>query len=64
VEDALANLPKEFTEGLKIYATAEKRLAEPEEIAAIVAFVASEDARWMNGASVPANGGAILLAEG
>ncbi|EHK20149.1 uncharacterized protein TRIVIDRAFT_48096 [Trichoderma virens Gv29-8] len=64
VEDALANLPKEFTKGLKIYATAEKRLAEPEEIAAIVAFVASEDARWMNGASVPANGGAILLAEG
>ncbi|KAL7915466.1 hypothetical protein GGI35DRAFT_489103 [Trichoderma velutinum] len=64
MEDALANLPKEYTEGLKNYATAEKRLAEPEEIAAIVAFVASEEARWVNGASVPANGGAILLAEG
>ncbi|PNP39444.1 hypothetical protein TGAMA5MH_08650 [Trichoderma gamsii] len=64
MEDALANLPKEYMEGLKNYATAEKRLAEPEEIAAIVAFVASDEARWMNGASVPANGGAILLAEG
>lgn len=42
----------------------EKRLAEPEEIATIVAFVTSEDAGWINGASVPANGGAILLAEG
>lgn len=62
--DALANLPPEYMEGLKNYATSEKRLAEPEEIAAIVAFVASEEARWMNGASVPAHGGAILLAEG
>lgn len=64
MEDALANLPKEYMEGLKNYATAEKRLAEPEGIAAIVAFVASDEARWMNGDSVPANGGAILLAEG
>lgn len=59
MKNALANLPREYMEGLKNYATAETRLA-----AAIVAFVASEEARWMNGASVPANGGAILVAEG
>lgn len=64
MEDVLANLPKEYSEGFENWATAEKRMAEPEEIAAIVAFVASDEARWMNGASVPANGGAILLTEG
>ncbi|RFU75745.1 short-chain dehydrogenase reductase sdr [Trichoderma arundinaceum] len=62
--NALANLPKEYMEGLKSYATAEKRLAEPEEIAEIVAFVASEEARWMNGASVPANGGSDPISRG
>lgn len=62
--NALARLPRAYTEAFENYATVAKRLAEPEEIATIVAFIASEDAGWINGASVPANGGAILLAEG
>ncbi len=41
-----------------------RRIAEPEDVAAIVDFLASEESRWMNGNSVPANGGAVLDAQG
>ena len=37
--------------------TAEKRYGTPEDVAGIVSFLASEDARWINGNHVPANGG-------
>lgn len=37
--------------------TTEKRLGEPEDVAYVVAFIASVDARWINGANVPVNGG-------
>ncbi|KIW90858.1 uncharacterized protein Z519_08641 [Cladophialophora bantiana CBS 173.52] len=37
--------------------TAEKRLAEPEDIAFVVGFLASDEARWINGAHIMANGG-------
>lgn len=36
-----------------------KRLAEPEEIAHVIAFVASADASYMTGASIPVDGGMI-----
>ena len=36
-----------------------KRLATPEEIAHVIAFVASENASYMTGASVPVDGGMI-----
>lgn len=42
--------------------TALQRLGEPEDIADIVAFVASDDARWLTGATLPANGGLITTA--
>ena len=42
--------------------TALRRLGEPEDIADIVAFVASDDARWLTGATLPANGGLITTA--
>ncbi|MGI5217971.1 SDR family oxidoreductase [Nocardia sp. CA-290969] len=35
------------------------RLGEPEDIADIVAFLTSRDARWITGAAVPAGGGAF-----
>ena len=38
--------------------SAEKRMALPEDIAMIFGFLASEESRWINGACVPANGGA------
>src|ERR1700761_6879640 len=37
--------------------TTEKRLGEPEDIALVVGFLASDEARWINGQSIPANGG-------
>jgi 3-oxoacyl-[acyl-carrier protein] reductase len=39
-----------------------RRIGEPEDIADIVAFLASDDARWLTGATLPANGGLITTA--
>ena len=36
-----------------------KRLATPEEIAHVIAFVASANASYMTGASIPVDGGMI-----
>ena len=37
-----------------------KRLGKPEDIAHVVAFVASDAARWITGASIPVDGGSKL----
>ena len=37
-----------------------KRLGKPEEIAAVVAFLASEDAAFITGANICANGGQFM----
>ena len=37
-----------------------KRLGKPEDIADVVAFVASDGARWITGASIPVDGGSRL----
>jgi 3-oxoacyl-[acyl-carrier protein] reductase len=37
-----------------------KRLGKPEDVADVVAFVASERARWITGASIPVDGGSKL----
>ena len=37
-----------------------RRLAEPEEIASIVAFLATEDASWITGQTIFASGGATV----
>ncbi len=42
--------------------TALRRLGEPDDIADIVSFVASDEARWLTGATLPANGGLITTA--
>jgi NAD(P)-dependent dehydrogenase (short-subunit alcohol dehydrogenase family) len=36
-----------------------KRLAKPEEIANVIAFVSSANASYMTGASIPVDGGMI-----
>ena len=35
------------------------RVAEPADIAAVVAFLASEDARFVNGVNLPVDGGVM-----
>lgn len=42
--------------------TALRRLGEPEDIADIVSFVASDEARWITGATIPASGGLMTTA--
>jgi NAD(P)-dependent dehydrogenase (short-subunit alcohol dehydrogenase family) len=37
-----------------------KRVAEPEDIADVIAFLASDKARWINGAVIPVDGGSCL----
>jgi len=37
-----------------------KRLGKPEDIADVVAFLASDSARWITGASIPVDGGSKL----
>ncbi|WP_184081625.1 SDR family oxidoreductase [Sphingobium subterraneum] len=39
--------------------TALRRVGEPSDIADIVAFVASDDARWLTGVTIPADGGLV-----
>jgi len=37
-----------------------KRVAEPEDIADVIAFLASDKARWITGAVIPVDGGTML----
>ena len=37
-----------------------KRIGKPEDVADVVAFLASEKARWITGASIPVDGGSKL----
>jgi 3-oxoacyl-[acyl-carrier protein] reductase len=56
-------LPEGFLEGLVDRVSADTRFGEPEDVAMIVGWLASEESRWINGASVMAHGGdAYMLA--
>lgn len=37
-----------------------KRIGKPEDVADVAAFLASEGARWITGASIPVDGGSKL----
>ena len=47
---------RDFTLGMQ----ALKRLAEPDDIAGVVAFIASDHARWITGDTVRVDGGSKL----
>lgn len=57
--DATANNPQWLMDKLKA-ATPIGRIAEPEDIAPQIAFLASDDCRFMVGATINANGGAEM----
>jgi NAD(P)-dependent dehydrogenase (short-subunit alcohol dehydrogenase family) len=61
VETDMANFTKtdagrDFTLGMQ----ALKRLAQPDDIGGVVAFLASEDARWITGDTIHVDGGSKL----
>ncbi|KAH6980678.1 hypothetical protein BKA56DRAFT_643965 [Ilyonectria sp. MPI-CAGE-AT-0026] len=56
-EAAKESVPEEYLNAQINEATAARRIGTPEDIAYVVGFLASEEARWVNGASVSANGG-------
>ncbi|KAF5012389.1 hypothetical protein FDECE_1616 [Fusarium decemcellulare] len=56
-EAAKETVPEEYLNAQMNEATAARRIGTPEDIAYIVGFLASEEARWINGASISANGG-------
>jgi NAD(P)-dependent dehydrogenase (short-subunit alcohol dehydrogenase family) len=47
---------REITLGMQ----AQKRIGRPEDVADVVAFMASDVARWITGASIPVDGGSKL----
>ncbi|KAH8765008.1 hypothetical protein F5883DRAFT_105472 [Diaporthe sp. PMI_573] len=57
MQSALATMPAGFSEKVIADTSAAPRFGEPEDIAYIVGFLASEEGRWVNGAAVSANGG-------
>ncbi len=45
---------------LRLSMQALKRIGQPDDVAEVVAFLASDKARWITGASIPVNGGSKL----
>lgn len=57
-------MPAAAVERFKAKQTAEHRFGTPEDMAFVVGFLASEESRWINGASIPANGGGVIVLHG
>jgi NAD(P)-dependent dehydrogenase (short-subunit alcohol dehydrogenase family) len=58
-ENARAALPPAFLEAA-LAATWSPRLGDPEDIAAVAAFLLSDEAAWINGQVLDVNGGRLL----
>jgi NAD(P)-dependent dehydrogenase (short-subunit alcohol dehydrogenase family) len=57
----MSNFTKTETgRGFALDMQALKRLAQPDEIADVIAFLASDDARWITGHTLNADGGSKL----
>jgi len=55
----ISNLPAKARE-LEAQNNPMRRLAEPEDVARVIGFLASEDSDYLNGVNIPVNGGNIL----
>lgn len=61
IETEMSNFTKtEAGRGFTVAMQALKRIGQPSDVADVIAFVASDSARWITGASIPVNGGANL----
>jgi 3-oxoacyl-[acyl-carrier protein] reductase len=61
VETEMSNFTKtEAGRELTLGMQALKRMAQPDDIAPVVRFLASDDARWVTGASIHVDGGSKL----
>lgn len=58
-EQSLANIPLDFQEQVRSLVRS-PRLGRPEDIAAMAAFLLSDDGEWINGQLIPVNGGTGL----
>jgi NAD(P)-dependent dehydrogenase (short-subunit alcohol dehydrogenase family) len=46
--------------GFTLAMQALNRIGQPSDVADVIAFLASDGARWINGASIPVDGGSKL----
>ena len=61
IETDMSNFTKtEGGRGLTLSMQALKRIGQPSDVADVIAFVASDGARWITGASIPVDGGSKL----
>ncbi len=61
IETDMSNFTKSETgRDVTLRMQALKRIGKPEDVADVVAFLASDAARWITGASIPVDGGSKL----
>ncbi len=61
IDTDMSNLTKtEAGRDMTLGMQALKRIGKPEDVADVVAFLASDAARWITGASIPVDGGSKL----
>ncbi|MFI5717766.1 SDR family NAD(P)-dependent oxidoreductase [Nocardia sp. NPDC051750] len=56
VESAINPVPRSYVEAVR-KASVQGRIARPDDIAAVIAWLLSEDACWVSGCTVPVDGG-------
>lgn len=54
-------LKRPFLDADNAFVSAAPRIGEPDDVAQVVAFLASEGARWVTGSTVSASGGRIFI---